>query len=298
MNIEIANRLVELRKKSGLSQEELADKLGLSRQAVSKWERAEASPDTDNLICLAKLYNVSLDDLLKTDVPVDDIVREQKERTEEKKAEEEKHEEKKDDVKDKKRSDHVHISPAGIHVSSADGEEVHISAAGIHIDDNEGTHVHMGPKDAREFWEEHKTQHKVLGIVSSVTTLLVVVAYLLVGFLINTPWTYGDSNSGWCIGWILFFLVPIVPSILEAIFRHRVSKFALPALVTGVYLFLGMYLGLWHPTWVMFFAIPVFYSIVKPIEHCFDSKMVECKCNIKGDVVMDIKDDEDEDKDE
>jgi HTH-type transcriptional regulator/antitoxin HipB len=73
MNIEIANRLVELRKKSGLSQEQLADKLGLSRQAVSKWERAEASPDTDNLICLAKLYGVSLDDLLNTDQSIDDI---------------------------------------------------------------------------------------------------------------------------------------------------------------------------------------------------------------------------------
>lgn len=67
MNIEIAGRLVQLRKQHSLSQEELAEKLGISRQAVSKWERAEASPDTDNLIALAKLYNVSLDDLLKTD---------------------------------------------------------------------------------------------------------------------------------------------------------------------------------------------------------------------------------------
>ena len=66
MNIEIANRLVTLRKKNGLSQEELADRIGISRQAVSKWERAESSPDTDNLIALARLYNVSLDELLES----------------------------------------------------------------------------------------------------------------------------------------------------------------------------------------------------------------------------------------
>ena len=85
MNIEIANRLVELRKKNGLSQEELADKLGLSRQAVSKWERAESSPDTDNLICLAKLYNVSLDDLLKSDEELDELRKDKVEQETEKK---------------------------------------------------------------------------------------------------------------------------------------------------------------------------------------------------------------------
>ncbi|MBQ8780833.1 MAG: helix-turn-helix domain-containing protein [Oscillospiraceae bacterium] len=67
MNVETANRLQQLRKKNNLSQEELAEKIGISRQAVSKWERAEASPDTDNLLLLAKLYGVSLDELLKTE---------------------------------------------------------------------------------------------------------------------------------------------------------------------------------------------------------------------------------------
>ena len=71
MNIDIANRLFELRKKNSLSQEDLAEKIGVSRQAVSKWERAEASPDTDNLILLAKLYDVSLDELLSTEEPVE-----------------------------------------------------------------------------------------------------------------------------------------------------------------------------------------------------------------------------------
>lgn len=67
MNIEIANRLLRLRKEHGFSQEDLAAKIGISRQSVSKWERAEASPDTDNLIALARLYGVSLDDLLLTE---------------------------------------------------------------------------------------------------------------------------------------------------------------------------------------------------------------------------------------
>ncbi len=82
MNIKIADRLVELRKKNGFSQEQLAEKLGLSRQAVSKWERAEASPDTDNLICLAKIYNVSLDELLDTDQSIEEIAQETKEKEE------------------------------------------------------------------------------------------------------------------------------------------------------------------------------------------------------------------------
>lgn len=67
MNIEIANRLRQMRNKNNLSQEELAAKMGVSRQAVSKWERAEASPDTENLILLAKLYGVSIDELLNAD---------------------------------------------------------------------------------------------------------------------------------------------------------------------------------------------------------------------------------------
>lgn len=64
LNLEIANRLVALRREQGFSQESLAARLGVSRQAVSKWERAESSPDTDNLIALARLYGISLDLLL------------------------------------------------------------------------------------------------------------------------------------------------------------------------------------------------------------------------------------------
>lgn len=64
MDVQIASRLANRRREAGLSQEALAAKLGVSRQAVSKWERSEAAPDTDNLIALAALYGVTLDELL------------------------------------------------------------------------------------------------------------------------------------------------------------------------------------------------------------------------------------------
>ena len=60
----LSEKLIKLRKDSGWSQEELADRLGISRQAVSKWESAASLPDIDRLYKLSKLYGVSVDYLL------------------------------------------------------------------------------------------------------------------------------------------------------------------------------------------------------------------------------------------
>lgn len=57
--------LRELRRKAGLSQEELAEAVGVSRQAVSKWESGQSSPDIDRLVALSGLFRVSLDTLVK-----------------------------------------------------------------------------------------------------------------------------------------------------------------------------------------------------------------------------------------
>ena len=65
MNLEIANRLLALRREHGYSQEELAYKLGVSRQAVSKWETGASDPSTSNLFALARLFGVRAEDLLR-----------------------------------------------------------------------------------------------------------------------------------------------------------------------------------------------------------------------------------------
>lgn len=63
--IDISIRLGDLRREKGLSQEELAEKLGLSRQAVSKWERGESQPDMGNLVALADVYEVTIDEIVR-----------------------------------------------------------------------------------------------------------------------------------------------------------------------------------------------------------------------------------------
>lgn len=58
-------RLYEVRKRSGMTQSDLAEKLNVSRQAVSRWEMGTAKPDFENLIAISKLFGVSTDYLLK-----------------------------------------------------------------------------------------------------------------------------------------------------------------------------------------------------------------------------------------
>lgn len=65
-------KLKQLRKAAGMSQEDLAGKLNVSRQAVSRWETGETLPDADMLVQLSNLFEVSIDSLLKSE---DDIIK-------------------------------------------------------------------------------------------------------------------------------------------------------------------------------------------------------------------------------
>lgn len=147
MNIETAKRLYEYRKANGFSQEELAEKIGVSRQAISKWERSESSPDTDNLIALAKLYGITIDELLNgTDAPKK--ISEEQPLNE---PEEEQTEEEYNNVNNEEANIHfnngfnvengkdkVHIGWDGIHVESKSGDNVHVGGDGVHVHTKDG----------------------------------------------------------------------------------------------------------------------------------------------------------------
>ena len=71
----LGNSLFNARKKSGLSQEEVAEKLGVSRQTISKWELDETLPDIRQAKKLSSLYHLSLDKLIDYDMEAEEIER-------------------------------------------------------------------------------------------------------------------------------------------------------------------------------------------------------------------------------
>ncbi|WP_314010055.1 helix-turn-helix transcriptional regulator [Cryptobacterium curtum] len=196
MKIEIAKRLYEYRRAAGLSQEQVAAKIDVSRQAVSKWECAEASPDTDNLIALALLYGITVDELLFADPekaigeapvskaagvetaadnaaqsePAEDAAEQGEDtvaRSENATAQSE------DDTvypdeewtawqqPNNPENDYVRVSLGeGVHVlNSKKGEEVHVGWDGIHVDnDKEHVHIDFGnlAKMIREFRKDQR----------------------------------------------------------------------------------------------------------------------------------------------
>lgn len=270
MDLAMAQRLVDRRKAPGLSQEALAAQLGVSRQAVSKWERSESSPDTDNLIALAALYGVSLDELLygETVRDADDSAGSDPGADNSDEVEEAEASAERTDCGDKPLVD---ISLArGIHVIDPDkGEEVHVGPGGIHVDtlEDDGHSVHTNAdgtvtidgetfsswKEAHDKLDHHgKHFHTKLGRAWNEFPFpaLVVLAYLVLGIIYGT----------WAMGLFLVFLIPVYYAIGDFIDRRHLSKLVediYPAAALVWFLYMWLCLGQPHPAWVILITIPV-----------------------------------------
>lgn len=264
MNIQIANRLVSLRKKCGLSQEELANRLGISRQAVSKWERAESSPDTDNLICLAKLYGVSLDEILNCDEDIEQIIEENKKDEKEKEN---------DETVYKKGDSTVKIVDGVIYVED-DDDKIVVEPGKIHVK-SKNRNVTMGRGDNTSFKFDWDEVEGVKVVTKSLYVILVIVAYIALGFCINGMWAFG---------WVFFLTIPVYYSIIKAIKKRSIRKFNFFFFVLFVYLGLGMATTIypeifnftwWHPGWLILLAIPVWNELMKIVDTRFNPIIID-----------------------
>lgn len=287
MNIEIANRLVRLRKQNGLSQEELASRLGISRQAVSKWERAEASPDTDNLILLAREYGVSLDELLRTEDELEELRAANPNNAESRAEETDKQGDANADFK-------VFVGDNSIKISGLTGDETQEcgedEAAGVQEDvkpkkksfyinkNGKGIQIHIGDEwDEGEGEEEARMGNDVEDenhdfdddfddddeykpfLLAFPYPVFCAVMYLIMGFV----WDL------WHPGWIIFITIPIYYPLVNAILGRGKKPlwrtFPYPIFCLVFFLVLGCVWGLWHPAWIIFMTIPIYYPIVNAL---------------------------------
>lgn len=292
MDLATAQRLVDRRKAAGLSQEALAAQLGVSRQAVSKWERSESSPDTDNLIALAALYGVSLDELLYGEAASDaDSSEDGSTETVDEAKEAEDSAEHADcgdkplvdislargiHVIDPNKGEEVHVGWNGIHVTNErKGVEVHVGPDGVHVDtlEDDGHSVHTDDdgtvtidgetfsswKEAHDKLDHHgKHFHTKVGRTWNKFPFpaLVALAYLVLGIVYGT----------WAAGLFLVFLIPVYYAFGDFIDQRHLSK-----LIDVVYSvsaeawFLYMWLCLEqpHPAWVILITIPVVKALMR-----------------------------------
>ncbi len=273
MDLAMAQRLVDRRKAAGLSQEALAAQLDVSRQAVSKWERSESSPDTDNLIALAALYGVSLDELLygqaandaddledgSADTETADVADEAEDSAE--------HADCGDKplidmslargihVIDPNKGEEVHVGWSGIHVANERrGEEVHVGWSGIHVtNERKGEEVHVGPGGVHIDTLEDDG-HSVRTNDDGTVTI------------------DGETFSSW----------KEAHDKLDHHGKHfntglgrAWNKFPFPALVALAYLVLGIVYGTWATGLFLVFLIPVYYALGDFIDRRRLSKLID-----------------------
>ena len=294
MDLAMAQRLVDRRKAAGISQEALAAQLGVSRQAVSKWERSESSPDTDNLIALAALYGVSLDELLYGEAVDDADCSEDSDAGAEASDEAEEDEDSADNtsrsdkplvdislahgihVIDPDKGEEVHVGWNGIHVTNdRKGEEVHVGPGGVHVDtlEDDGHSVHTNAdgtvtidgetfsswKEAHDKLDHHgKHFHTKLGRAWNKFPFpaIVALAYLALGIAYGT----------WGMGLFLVFLIPVYYAIGDFIDRRRLSKLigsVYPAAAIAWFLYMWLCLGQPHPAWIILITIPIVKALMR-----------------------------------
>ncbi len=222
MNLFTAKKLIALRKHFSFSQEALAEKVGVSRQAISKWERGEASPDTDNLIILSKLYGISLDDLLGDKTAEEIIealsaVREEKEGfTPEEKTE----------------------APA-----SSDNKN-------LYSNENHSEQPSQPQKEEINFSELGK---KLLRIPYF---LVAIIAYLVLGFSLKL-W-----HPLWLIILTIPAYYLTAWAFLAKTKKKMLLMLPVYLYAVIIFLILGLVLNLWHPMWLIFICIPAYYWYV------------------------------------
>lgn len=216
-----AENLQTLRKRDKITQEELADKLQVSRQSVSKWETGEAYPETEKIIALCDIFQVSMDDLMRGDVAA---------------------------------------SKAPADEQPKDGGEVYsgsASQADRHDIDEESEHIKIADPGLAKKVARMKAAG---GAVNGAIMAGAVISFFCMGGMLNL-WHPGWLVFLLALSLCAFFDAvfaknedKLLRPLASRVFKGLAGMTML--LSVTIYLFIGCVYGIWHPSWVIFIIAP------------------------------------------
>lgn len=200
--MKINEKIYSLRKKAGLSQEELADKLNVSRQTISKWELGDSTPDFDKIVPLCNIFGITTEELLrdkKIDMEIDNN--------------------KPDVIKAALISISVLLYFMGIvfivfgeeYLNLSDGILVPIFLFICGLATATIVFTCMTRPSKKEKKEEVENKNPVLKGIISIVALLTTCVYLLVSF----------TTMAWHITWIIWVIFALIVRIIKLIFVVR-----------------------------------------------------------------------------
>ncbi len=210
----IGQKLLDLRKSKQLSQEEVANRLNVTRQTVSKWETDQSMPDFDKIIPICELYEISADELLSGTKHENVEKEEQKEN-------------KPEDFKREKRAKGIGISVLIYFVAVA---WIMTSIPAFRLDPIVSSAIFLlicgvatyviiytcivYKKDKKEIEEEERQKNTVQKQITEILAIIVLIIYLFISF----------TTMAWHITWILWVVYGLVEEIIKLIFMLRSKK--------------------------------------------------------------------------
>lgn len=208
----IGQKLLDLRKSKQLSQEEVANKLNVTRQTVSKWETDQSMPDFDKIIPICELYGISADELL-SGVKHENVEKQEQEETKE--------------FKKEKRAKGIGIGVLIYFVAIA---WIMTSIPAFRLDPIVSSAIFLlicgvatyiiiytcivYKKDKKEIEEEEREKNTVQKQIGEILAIIVLIIYLFISF----------TTMAWHITWILWVVYGLIEEILKLIFMLRRNK--------------------------------------------------------------------------
>ncbi len=268
MQQSLSDRLAFLRIQNGFSKEELANKVGVSPEMIAQWEIGTLTPDVQEVLTLSNIYGVSVDDILRSQVRVNDLPKNVYETPQQ-------------NTYNPQQNQYGNASQTN-YSAPPQGNAYNVPPQGNAYNvPPQGNYYNAPPQgnayNASQQWNNEDINAQANDFVKKLFRkgfrlfnrelspatarlmfvfpfpLVVVAVYLFAGTVLHL----------WHPAWILFLLIPCYYMIAASFKAKSLKSFLflmpVPIVIVMLFLIFGFMFRIWHPTWMLFLIIPVYY---------------------------------------